>query len=328
MRRREFISSGFCAAVISWPQVVRGQQSALPLIGLLSPDYPTGPYVNGLRAGLRELGYREGENIQIEYRWAEGKFERLPDLATQLVRLNVRLIVAYVTQASLEAQRATSTIPIVIVGVADPVGVGLIASFSHPGGNVTGTSSRAADIAGKQLQLLKDTMPDVARVAALWNPANTAFQALQVKQTQAAARTAGVELQLVEARTPNEFTAAFDAIDRAGTRALLVLAEPLWDNNQNTRTLAELVMARRLTAVAGHRAFADAGGLMAYGPDYSDLYKRAAVYVDKILKGAKPADLAVEQPNTFKFVVNLKTAKALGLTIPPMLLARADEVIE
>jgi putative ABC transport system substrate-binding protein len=300
----------------------------LPLIGLLSPEDPTAPNVNGLRAGLRELGYREGQNLQIEYRWAEGKFERLPDLAAQLVRLNVRLIVAYVTQASLEAQRATSTIPIVIVGVADPVGVGLIASLSHPGANITGTSSRAADIVGKQLQLLKESVADVARVAALWNPANTAFQALQIRQTQAAARTAGVELQLVEARTPSEFSAAFEAIDRMGTRTLLVLNDALWDNTKNTRTLAELVAARRLVAIAGHRAFADAGGLMAYGPDFSDLYKRAAVYVDKILKGAKPADLPVEQPNAFKFVVNLKTAKTLGLTIPPSLLARADEVIE
>jgi putative ABC transport system substrate-binding protein len=327
VRRREFIAALGTAAA-AWPFGVRAQQRAMPVIGVLSPEEPTTSYVGGLRAGLQELGYLEGRNIQIEYRWAQGRFERLTELAAELVRLNVDVLVTYVTQASLEAKKQTSTIPIVMVGVADPVRVGLIGSLAHPGGNVTGVSSVAAVLVGKQFELLKEIVPKVSRIAALWNPANPAFQSLQVRQAELAARQLGVQLQLLEARAPHEFGAAFAAIDREGTRALVILAEPLWDNNNNTHTLVELVAKRRLAAIAGHRTFADAGGLVAYGANYFNISKLAAVYVAKILKGAKPADLPVEQPTKFELVINMKTAKALGLTIPPSVLLRADQVIE
>jgi putative ABC transport system substrate-binding protein len=327
MDRRAFITM-VSGGILAAPLAALAQQKPMPVIGVLSPEEPTTPYVGGLRAGLQEMGYLEGRNIQIEYRWAQGKFKRLPDLAAELVRLNVDVIVTYVTQASLEAKKQTSTIPIVMVGVADPVGVGLIASLAHPGGNVTGTSSVAAALVGKQFELLKEIVPKVSRIAALWNPANPAFQALQVRQAEIAARKLGIQLQLLEARAPNEFDAAFAAIDREGTRALIILAEPLWDNNSNTHTLVELVAKRRLAAIAGHRAFADAGGLVAYGANYFNISKLAAVYVDKILKGVKPADLPVEQPTKYELVINLKTAKALGLTLPQSILVRADEIIQ
>ena len=204
MKRRTFIAA--LGGAVAWPVVARGQQPTTPVIGVLSPEGSTTSAVEGLRAGLRELGYVDGRNVRFEYRWAQGKFDRLPDLAAELVRLNVDVIIAFVTQASLAAMRATATIPVVMVGVADPVGVELIAPLSHPGGNVTGTSSVAADIVGKQL----------ARIAVLWNPANSVFQTLQLKQAEASARTSGVELQLLEARAPNEFDAAFAAIGREG----------------------------------------------------------------------------------------------------------------
>jgi len=298
----------------------------MPVIGILSPEEPTTGDVEGLRAGLRERGYIEGRNIRFEYRWAWGQFERLSDLAAELVGLNVDVIVTYVTQASLDAKKHTTTIPIVMVGVGDPIGVGLIASLAHPGGNVTGTSSLAAAIVGKQVELLKGITPNVARIAALWNPANPAFQTLQLREAEVAAKRAGVDLQLLEARAPNEFDAAFAAIDREGTRSLLILLDPLFSNN--FRTLAELSVKRRLVTMTGYRTFVEAGGLMAYGPNYFELYKLTAVYVDKILKGDKPADLPVEQPTKFEFIINLKTAKAFGLDVPPTLLATADEVIE
>jgi putative tryptophan/tyrosine transport system substrate-binding protein len=324
MRRRQFIAAVGGAA--AWPVVARGQQPTTPVIGVLSPEVSTMSAVEGLRAGLRELGYVDARNVRFEYRWAQGRFDRLPDLAAELVRLNVDVIIAFVTQASLAAKRATATIPVVMVGVADPVGVGLIASLSHPGGNVTGTSSVAADIVGKQLELLKETTPKDSRVAVLWNPANSVFQSLQLKQAEASARTTGVEIQLLEARAPNEFDAAFAALGREAVRALLILTDPLFAIH--TKELVELSANKRLAAITGVRAFADAGGLMAYGPSYFDLYKRAAAYVDKILKGAKPADLPVEQPTKFEFIANLKTAKTLGIDLPKSLLARADEVIE
>jgi putative ABC transport system substrate-binding protein len=281
--------------------------------------------VDGFRSGLQELGYADGVNIRIEYRWAQGSFDRLPDLAADLVRLNVDVIVASVTAASLAAHKATAKIPIVMVAVGDPIGVGLITSLARPGGNITGTSSMA-EITGKQFQLLREVVGNVSRIAVLWNPANYNFQIELVRQAEAAARTTGVELQLLEARASNELEPAFAAIDREGTRALLILSDPVWViYNQ---TLANLAAERRLVAIEGTRIFADARGLMAYGPSVFDLYRRAASYVDKILKGATPADLPVEQPTRFEFIVNLKTAKAFGLDLPASILLRADEVIE
>jgi putative ABC transport system substrate-binding protein len=325
MERREFITV-LGGAVSAWPLRAFAQQPTMPVIGVLSPESSTTGDVEGLRAGLRDFGYVDGQNIRFEYRWAEGDFGRLADLAAELVRLKVDVLVTYVTQASLVAKKATATIPIVMVGVADPVGVGLIASLAYPGGNVTGTSSIASALAAKQLELLKEAVPKVTRIAALWNPANLAFQSIQVKQAEAAARTLGIELQLLECRSATDFDGAFAAIEKEGTRALLILLDPLFIIN--FRTLVELSIRKRLITMTGYRTFVDAGGLMAYGPNYNKIYRLAAIYCGKILKGAKPADLPVEQPNKFEFVINLKTAKTLGLTIPPTLLALADEVIE
>jgi ABC-type uncharacterized transport system substrate-binding protein len=322
MKRREFIT--LIGGAAASPLAARAQQPKMAVIGLLSPESPTSTDVGGLRVGLRELGYNEGQNIRIEYRWANGNFERLPGLAEELVALNADVIVAFVTQASIAAKKATATIPIVMVGVAEPIGSGLIASLARPGGNVTGTSSVATDVVGKQLGMLKQVSPDVTRIAALWNPADPVFQAQQLRQTEAAAQKLGIQLQLLEARTPNDFDAAFAAIE--GTRTLFILIDPLFITH--FRALAELSVKRRLIAIFGYRTFADAGGLMAYGPNYSDLYKSTAAYVDKILKGAKPADLPVEQPIKFEFVINLKTAKALDIMVPPVLVATADKVIE
>jgi putative tryptophan/tyrosine transport system substrate-binding protein len=322
MRRREFIS--LIGGAAASPLAARAQQPKMPVIGLLSPESSTSTDVDGLRAGLRELGYTEGRNIRIEYRWSNGNFEQLPALAEELVGLNADVIVTFVTQASIAAKKATATIPIVMVGVAEPIGSGLIASLAHPGGNVTGTSSVATDVVSKQFGMLKQLSPGVTRIAALWNPADPVFQAQQLRQTEAAAQELGIELQLLEARRPNDFDAAFAAIE--GTRTLFILIDPLFITH--FRALAELSVKRRLIAIFGYRTFADAGGLMAYGPNYSDLYKRTAAYVDKILKGAKPADLPVEQPTKFEFVINLKTANALDITVPPVLVATADKVIE
>jgi putative ABC transport system substrate-binding protein len=322
MRRREFIT--LLGGAASWPLAARAQQPAIPVIGLLSPESATTENISGLHEGLRELGYVEGRDIRFEYRWAEGRYEQLPDFVAELVRLKVNVIVAFVTQAALSAKSATRTIPIVMVGVGDPVQAGLIASLAHPGGNVTGTSSLSAEVIGKQIQLLKEIIPNVSRFAAIWNPANPVWQGLQLKQAEAAARALGIELQTIEAKTPNEFDAAFETIDREGTRALVILLDPVYMTHY--RSLAELSLKRRLVATMTFRAFADAGGLMSYGTNFADQYKRAAVYVDKILKGTKPADLPVEQPT--KFVINLKTARAIGVEIPRSVLLLNNEVIE
>ena len=326
MRRRELIAR-LGGAATAWPLAARAQQNAaIPLIGVLTPESPYSRDArNPLIEGLRELGYVEGRNIRIEYRWAQGNFEQLPSLAAaELVRLKVDVIVAVVTQATLAARKETATIPIVMIGVADPVGVGLVESLAHPGGNVTGTSSVATAVVGKQIELLKEVVPDASRIAALWNPANPVFQALQVKDAEIAANKIGVSLQLVGAQSPDEFAAALATIER--TRALAILIDPLFGTH--IKALAALSVKERLVSIYGSRDFVDAGGLMAYGPNYSDIGKRSATYVDKILKGAKPSDLPVEQPTRFQFVVNLSTAKTLGVDLPPSILAFADEVIE
>ena len=325
MRRREFISliGGTAAA---WPVAARAQQSAMRVIGILSPETPASPFVEALRVGLQELGYVDGRNIRYEYRWAEGNFERLPELAVELVGLNVDVMVAFFTAASLAARKATATIPIVMAIVSDPIDAGLIASLAHPGGNVTGTAGVTAILYAKQLELLKEIMPDAKRFAVLSNPANVVFQTQRIKEIKAAARSLGVELQLLEARTAKEFEAAFAAIDKEKTRALLILGDSLF--NISVKELAMLSVKSHLAALYANRPFADAGGLIAYGPDNYEISKRTAVYVDKILKGAKPADLPVEQPTKFTFVLNLKTAKALDIKISDNVLSLADEVIE
>ncbi len=329
LRRREFITLLGGAAM--WPLAARAQQQQagkLPRIGFLGLTSPSDrpSLLDAFRQGLRELGWVEGQNIVIDYRYAEGRVDRLPDLAADLVRLKVDLIVSLGTQGVTAAKNATETIPIVMIAVRDPVDTGLIASLARPGGNVTGVSGYAGlETVAKQLALLNETVPKIRRVAILSNPGN-AYHQLAIRELNVAARSSGVQLQLLEARGPNEFDGAFAAMAKERVGALLVVSDVIF-NNHRTR-LADLAARSRLPAAYGVRESVEAGGLMSYGPSFLDLHRRAATYVDKILKGAKPADLPVEQPTKFELVINLKTAKALGLEVPPTLLARADEVIE
>jgi putative ABC transport system substrate-binding protein len=329
MRRRDVLSL-LGGAAVSWPITARAQQlGKVPRIGYLSPGSASpGPlaYHDEFRRGLRELGYVEGRNIVIEYRFANGKFDRLAPLAAELVQLDVDLIVSVVTQASLAAKNATTTIPIVFVSVGDPVGAGLVASLARPGANVTGNSAMTTEVVGKSLGLLKQTVPKVSPMAVLWNPDNVIYQGQILRETEAAARALGIQLQMFGASGPDEFDRTFAAITTASAASLLVLPDPVF--SAYTARIADLADKSRLPAMYGLREDAAAGGLLAYGPEYADLYRRAASYVDKILKGAKPADLPVEQPTKFDFIINLKTARTLGLTIPAGILAIADEVIE
>ena len=330
MDRRAFLA-GTGAVLLAAPLAADAQQAGkVPRIGFLRTTSPSDrPHLlDAFRQGLRELGWVEGQNIVIGYRFAEGRLDRLPDLAAELVRLKVDLIVSGGTQGVTAAKNATETIPIVMIaGSADPVGLGLIASLARPGGNITGVSYSVGglEILGKQLELLKETVPKIRRMAILSNAANP-IQPLAIRDVNVAARSLGVQLQLLEARGPNEFDAAFAAMATERVGALLVLSDTIF-NSHRTR-LADLAARSRLPAAYGVRESVEAGGLMSYGPSLRDLYRRSATFVDKILKGAKPADLPVEQPTKFELVINLKTAKALGLTIPPSLLGRADEVIQ
>src|SRR5262245_5973027 len=300
----------------------------IPRIGFLAAPSRSDrtPMRDPFVQGLRELGWVEGKDVAIEYRYADGRADRLSELAAELVRLKVDLIFASSTTVAVAAKNATSTIPIVAPSMSNPVELGLIASVARPGGNVTGLSySVGMEIFSKQLELLKETVPKVRRVAILSNPANSGQPAV-IKSVKVAARSLGVQLQLLEARGPNEFDGAFAAmaLERAG--ALLVMGDPVFDFHR-TR-LTELVAKSRLPAIYGLRTQTEAGGLMSYGVDLRDNFRRAATYVDKILKGAKPADLPIEQPTKFELVINVKTAKALGLTIPQSILVRADEIIQ
>ena len=275
---------------------------------------------------LRELGWIEGQNLVIEYRWANGDIERLPSLAAELVALKVDLIVAPAGTAALAAKKATGSIPIVMIFPADPVGLGLVARVQRPGGNVTGTTSTPSpEIFGKQLQLLKEAVPRATRVAVLVNPADLAFGS-QLREVETAAQSIGIRIQRVEAHGPEEFERAFAAMTRERADALLVANDTTFLVNR--ARVAELALKNRLPTMNFYREMVHAGGLMAYAVNMAEFTPRAAVYVDKILRGAKPADLAVENPTKFELVINLKTAKALGLTIPPSVLARADEVIQ
>ena len=322
---------GFCLLAIVLLTVSSGQAQQprkIRLIGFLSPATRAGHahYVEGLLKGLGELGYVDGQNISFEYRWADGKFERLPGLAAELVRLKVDVIVSAVTQASLAAKNATATIPVVMVAVGDPVDSGIVASLARPGANVTGTSIMSDEVVGKQLELLKETLPKILRVAVMWNPANPVFQKLQVHVVEATAQALSVRLQKVEARNPEEIEGAFAAIARERTLALHVLSDPVFTTHRGR--VADLAVKYRLPTVTGNTESAEAGLLISYGASFRESAHRAATYVDKILKGAKPADLPVERPTKFELVINLKTAKQIGLTIPPNVLARADRVIK
>jgi ABC-type uncharacterized transport system substrate-binding protein len=301
----------------------------VPRVGYLSPGFSGDPVrvgrLQAFRQGLRELGYVEGQNIAIESRWTEGVYERYPDLAADLVRLKVDAIVVVGGAATRAVQQATRTIPIVMAVVIDPVGSGLVASLARPAGNITGNSVMASDLIGKQLELLKELVPKVSRVALLWNPENPG-SAPQLREAEAAARALGVRLQPLAARVPQEIDTAFAAMTRERTGALLILANAVFVNQ--LRQIAELAAKRRLPSIYGVPEYAEAGGLMTYSADYRDLERRAATFVDKILKGAKPADLPIEQPTKFELVINLRTAKMIRLTIPPSLLQRADQIID
>jgi putative ABC transport system substrate-binding protein len=313
-------------ALLACPMLAGGQAPPRPFrVGFLGAGAPaTDQFHAPFRVRLRELGYAEGLNLTIDSRWAEGRFERLPQLAAELVSLAPDVIVAVVTQASLAARDATATIPIVMIGVADPVGAGLVASLARPGGNVTGTSGVAAQIVGKQLELIKETFPDLSRVTVLWNPANAVFQALQLREVQIAARTLRVEVRLLDARSPAEIDRIVAAAEPL--RPVWVLGDPLFAAERGR--IGRLARARRVPIVASTREMVEAGALLSYGPNYAALSRRSADYVDRILKGAKPADLPVEEPSTFELVINLVTARAIGVTVPRPLLVRADRVIE
>jgi putative ABC transport system substrate-binding protein len=279
--------------------------------------------------GLRDLGYVESKNLVIEYRDAEGRPERFPRLAAELAALKVSVIVTGGgTLGALAAKQATSTIPVVFGAVGDPVSEGLVTSLARPGGHVTGLAVNSPELASKSLELLKQAVPGLTQVALLLKPDAAPPAAMQerIKTWEAAARALGMQLQVVEARGPEHFDRGFADMARARAGALTVVSTPVFDTQP--RRLVELAARHRLPAVYTFKAFVDAGGLMSYGPDISDLYRRAATYVDKILKGARPGDLPVEQPTKFELVINLRTARALGLTIPPSLLARADQVVE
>jgi putative ABC transport system substrate-binding protein len=312
------------------PVAAEAQQAAnVARIGVLVLNRATNPRGHeAFRQGLRDLGYVEGRNVVIEYRDAEGKPERLPALAAELVALKVGVIVAPGTLAALAAKQATRTIPIVFPVVGDPVTDGLVTSLARPGGNVTGLSNRTPELVGKCLELLTQAVPGVSRVAVLWLPGGAPERTEQdmLREAEVAARALGARLQVVEARGPADFDRAFSDMTRARAGALTVLPYVMFFNER--RRLVDLAAKNRLPAVYGSREFVDAGGLMSYGADIGDLFRRAATYVDKILKGAKPGDLPVEQATKFELVINLKTAKALGLTIPQSILARADQVIE
>jgi len=322
MKRRVFVT-GF-AGLLAAPRAAEAQPAGkVPRIGFLSDSRQ--PWDEGFRQGLRELGYVAGHNITIEYRYGEGKFERLPGLAAELVRLNVDLVVAGGTQATSSAKQATGVIPIVMGVSADPVGNGFVASLARPGGNITGLTSLSPDLSGKRLALLKEIVPRLSRVSVLWNSGNP-DNASQLREAEAAANALGVQLLPIGVRSSNEFDKAFSVINNARADVLYTLGDSLFANNR--KRIVDFAAKNQLASMFSTRQAVEAGGLVSYGTDFVDLFRRAAIYVDKILKGAKPADLPIEQPTKFELVINLKTAKALGLTILPSLLLRADQVIE
>jgi putative ABC transport system substrate-binding protein len=324
VKRREFITL-IGGAAVAWPHAARAQQAGkIHKIGYLSPGSRS-PVVTPLFDTLRELGWIEGKNVTFEYRYAENRLERLPELAADLVRLNVDVIVAIGTLGPLAAKGATSTIPIVMTAAGDPVGSGLIASLARPGGNVTGMSLMSPDLGGKRLELLKELLPRLSHVAVLWNAANP-YPAIVFKETQTAGRTLGIEVHSLEVRGPDDLDGAFAAVRQQHPDALITVEDPLTGTYR--KRIADFAVAEQLPSLHGLSEDVKAGALISYGANLADLLRRAAGYVDKILKGAKPADLPVQQPTTFELVINLKTARALALKVPPTLLARADEVIE
>jgi len=327
MDRRAFLG-GLAAGLLAAPLTAEAQAPAkVPRVGYVFSRAPSEAHRlwDAARQGLRELGYVEGQNIALEVRWAEGRYERLPELVAEMVRFNVDVLVVASTPGALAVKNATRTIPVVMVAVSDPVGSGLVASLARPGSNFTGLGMLNPEISGKRSELLKESLPGISRVAVLTNPGNPSHDRFW-KETQAAARTLGLQLQSIKVRAPENFDEAFQAAAAGRAEAMLAFDDPMLLSSR-ARFVA-LAAKHRLPTMYGLREFPDAGGLLSYGPNLLDQYRRTATYVDRILKGAKPADLAVEQPTKFDLVINLKTAKALGLTIPPSVLQRADQVIE
>jgi putative tryptophan/tyrosine transport system substrate-binding protein len=326
LRLFAFISLVACLGPLGLPSPVDAQQPVSPRrIGVLLAAFsPESKEAQAFRQGLRDAGYLEGRDVVIEWRSADGDYARLPALAADLVQRKVDVIFADTTLATRAVKHATSTIPVVFALPADPVGSGLVASLAHPGGHVTGLSTILTDLAAKQLQLLKEVIPRLSRVAVLWDP-DQLWHAKAIEELKAVAPSLSIQLSIVGARTPVEFGPAFPAVSRAQATALYLPDSPLFVANRTT--LLKLASKSRLPAIFSERKWVDEGGLMSYGANYVDQLRRAAGYVDKILKGAKPGDLPIEEPTRLELVVNLKTAKALGLTIPESILLRADEVI-
>jgi ABC-type uncharacterized transport system substrate-binding protein len=322
--RKKFFTLALSALLLAHSVSAGAQQTKVPRIGVLILGAPPNANLDAFIQGLRELGYIEGKNLLIDYRFAEGRAERLPELATELVRLKVDAIFTAGTPAIFALKQATKTIPVVFFSTSDPVGTGVVASLAHPGGNITGISVLASDLWPKRLELLKEIFPKLTRVAMLWNKGN-AGMALEAKATQEVAGPLGVALQDRAVKDPNELDTVFALMIKDRPDGFLALMDPVLNSYQ--KRILDFLAQNRLPAIFENRNWVEAGGLISYGANYADAHRRAATLIDKVLKGAKPADLPVEQPTKFELVINLKTAKQIGLTIPPNVLARADKVI-
>ena len=323
MKRREFI--GLVGGAAAWPLTASAQRSGgkIVTIGILAIE--PWPPIDTFRHALNDLGYIEGKNVRFEYRYAKGHNERLPELANDLVGLNVDVIVTWGTDAVLAAKQATTTIPIVMGTIGDPLGIGIVTSLAHPGGNVTGFSSRAAELGAKRLQLLKEVVPELSRVAVLFNPTNH-YMPLALRSARKGAQILHVSLAVYEVHDITTLDAAFVTLTKDRPDALMVPADTFLVSQRSR--IAQFAIESKLPSIYTFREYIEAGGLIAYTPNYDDLFRRAASYVGKILKGANPGELPIEQPTKFHLLINLKTARALGLTVPHRLFARADEVIE
>ena len=327
LKRREFITLVGGAAV-AWPLAAAAQHGAkVPRVGFLgnSDAALEANLIGPFRDGLRALGYEQGRNIAIEYRWAEGNYDRFPALVAELLASNVDVLVTAGTPAALAIKKATTSVPVVMIAVGDPVGTGLVPSLARPGGNLTGLSSIAPDLEGKRLELLREVVPRLSRVGMFVNSLNP-FHTGSVQQARTAAQALGIQLQLLDVRAAEDLDAAFAAILKERPEALLILADRVFLHNR--ARMMDFAARQRLPNINAYHELVQAGGLMSFGPSYEDMHRRAAIYVDKILKGARPADLPIEQPTKFTLVINLKAAKAIAVDVPPILVARADEVIE
>lgn len=325
MRRRKFITF-LGGAVVMWPFAASAQPK-ISRVGFMGNSTAAleANLVGAFRDGLHELGYEEGRNIIIEYRWADGKYERFPALVAELIAAKVDVIVTAGTPAALAVKKATTTVPLVMVAVGDPVGTGLVPSLARPGGNLTGLSSIAPDLEGKRLDILREVVPTLSHVAILFNSLNP-FHVASMRQAHAAAQAMGIKLQQHDIRKSEDLDGAFAAIRKERPDAMLILADRVFLHNR--QRMMDFTEEQHLPSINAYTELVEAGGLMSYGPSYEDMHKRAAIYVDKIIKGAKPADLPIEQPSKFTFNINLKVAKSLGLSVPSSLVTLADKVIE